>query len=199
VPGMMRKIARPSGTIEPILAEKPFGNIQNQVEHHRRRTFQEEYLAFLKRHERSTHSTSCRLLVAGLRFDDKLSLELTMPSTVPRIGPSAPEVPGHPVDQDPTSCSGWPSGDAARLPLVCRTAEGISSSPLWGAYLALAPPSTAKAIPVIHSASRETRNSTHWATSSGVPKRGQGVSCPSERNDLLVLTILRGEFSPADG
>ena len=38
---------------------------------------------FLKRHEHSTDSTRCRLLMPGLRFDDKLSLELTMPSTVP--------------------------------------------------------------------------------------------------------------------
>jgi hypothetical protein len=36
--------------------------IQNQVEHHRTRTFQQEYLAFLKRHE---HSTRCRLLMPG--------------------------------------------------------------------------------------------------------------------------------------
>jgi putative transposase len=56
-----------------------FHDIQNQVEHHRTRTFQQEYLAFLKRHEHSTHSTRCRLLragalslaQAGLRFDDK--------------------------------------------------------------------------------------------------------------------------------
>ena len=54
--------------------------IQNQVEHPRRRTFQQEYQAFLKRHE---HSTRCRSLMPGLRFDDKLSLELTTPSTVP--------------------------------------------------------------------------------------------------------------------
>jgi hypothetical protein len=42
--------------------------------------FSQEYLAFLKQHE---HSTRCRLLMPGLRFDDKLPLELTMPSTVP--------------------------------------------------------------------------------------------------------------------
>jgi putative transposase len=42
--------------------------IKNQVEHHRTRTFEEEYLAFLKRHE---HSTRCRLLMPGLSFDDK--------------------------------------------------------------------------------------------------------------------------------
>jgi hypothetical protein len=42
-----------------------------QVEHHRRPTFQQEYLAFQKRHEHSTHSTRCRLLIPGLRFDDK--------------------------------------------------------------------------------------------------------------------------------
>jgi hypothetical protein len=63
------------------------------------------------------------------------------------------------------------------LPPGVQDGRGKPSSPLWGAYLALAPPSTAKAIPVTHSASRETRNSTHWATSWGVPKRGQGVSC----------------------
>ena len=40
-------------------------DIQNQVEHHRTRTFQQEYLAFLKRHKHSTHSTRCRLLRAG--------------------------------------------------------------------------------------------------------------------------------------
>jgi len=44
-------------------------------------------------------------------------------------------------------------------------------------HLALAPPSTAKAIPVTHSASGEARNSTHSAMSWVVPKRGQGVSC----------------------
>ena len=44
-------------------------------------------------------------------------------------------------------------------------------------YLALAPPSTTKAIPVTHSASGEVRNNTQWATSWGVPNRGQGVSC----------------------
>jgi hypothetical protein len=43
-------------------------SIQNQVEHHRSRTFQQEDLAFLKRHE---HSTRCRLLMPGLSFDDK--------------------------------------------------------------------------------------------------------------------------------
>ncbi|HSZ27282.1 MAG TPA: hypothetical protein VK768_03780 [Chthoniobacterales bacterium] len=43
-------------------------DIQNQVEHHRTRTFQREDLAFLKRHE---HSTRCRLLMPGLSFDDK--------------------------------------------------------------------------------------------------------------------------------
>jgi hypothetical protein len=37
------------------------------------------YLAFLKRHP---HATRCRLLMPGLRFDDKLSLKRTMPSTV---------------------------------------------------------------------------------------------------------------------
>jgi hypothetical protein len=40
-------------------------DIQNQVEHHRTRTFPQEYLAFLKRHEHSTHSTGCRLLRGG--------------------------------------------------------------------------------------------------------------------------------------
>jgi hypothetical protein len=43
-------------------------SIQNQVEHHRTRAFQPEYLAFLKRHE---HSTRCRLLMPGLSFGDK--------------------------------------------------------------------------------------------------------------------------------
>ena len=42
--------------------------IQNQVEHHRSRTFPPEDLAFLKRHE---HSTRGRLLMPGLSFDDK--------------------------------------------------------------------------------------------------------------------------------
>src|ERR1700733_6724258 len=55
-------------------------DIQNQVEHHRRRTFPQQYLAFLKRHE---HSTRCRLLMPGLRFHDKLHMERTMSSTVP--------------------------------------------------------------------------------------------------------------------
>jgi hypothetical protein len=44
-------------------------SIQNQVEHHRTRTFQQEDLAFLKRHE---HSTRCRLLMPGLSFDDNI-------------------------------------------------------------------------------------------------------------------------------
>jgi hypothetical protein len=48
--------------------------------------FQQEPLALLKRQEHSTDSTRCRLLIYGLRFDDKLSLELTMPSTVPPGG-----------------------------------------------------------------------------------------------------------------
>jgi putative transposase len=43
-------------------------SIQNQVEHHRSRTFPQEDLAFLKRHE---HSTRGRLLMPGLSFDDK--------------------------------------------------------------------------------------------------------------------------------
>jgi hypothetical protein len=43
-------------------------SIQNQVEHHRSRTFPPEDLAFLKRHE---HSTRGRLLMPGLSFDDK--------------------------------------------------------------------------------------------------------------------------------
>src|SRR3984957_6213811 len=64
VPGIMRKIARPSGTIEPIPSDP---------------NFQQEYLAFLKRPE---HSTRCRLLMPGLSFDDKY-LGLTMTSTVP--------------------------------------------------------------------------------------------------------------------
>jgi hypothetical protein len=42
--------------------------IRNQVEHHRTRTFQKEYLVFLKRHELSTRR---RLLLPGLSFDDK--------------------------------------------------------------------------------------------------------------------------------
>ena len=86
---MMRKIARPSGTIEPIWLRNHSLH-PNQVEHHRTRTFQQDYLAFLKRHE---HSTRCRLLMPGLRSDDKLSLELTMPSTV-RDGASLHLYPG---------------------------------------------------------------------------------------------------------
>ena len=46
VPGIMRKIARPSGTIERISAQIPSDP-----------NFQQEYLAFLKRHQ--------------LSFDDK--------------------------------------------------------------------------------------------------------------------------------
>ena len=42
--------------------------IEQQLEHHRSRTFQQEDLAFLKRHE---HSTRGRLLMPGLSFDDK--------------------------------------------------------------------------------------------------------------------------------
>ena len=68
--------------------------IQNQVEHPRRRTFPQEYEAFLKRHEHSTHSTHstrCRLLRvgalslahAGAAFRRQIISELTMPSTVP--------------------------------------------------------------------------------------------------------------------
>jgi hypothetical protein len=49
VPGGVRKIARPSGTIEPISAWFRRFRLQH--------TFQEGYLAFLKRHE--------------LRFEDK--------------------------------------------------------------------------------------------------------------------------------
>jgi hypothetical protein len=39
------------------------------VKHYRIRTFQQEYQAFLKRHE---HSTRCRLLMPGLSFDDNI-------------------------------------------------------------------------------------------------------------------------------
>jgi hypothetical protein len=56
VPGIMRKIA-PSQRCEGLAVGKNFYYIQNQVEHHRTRIFQQEYLAFLKRHE--------------LSFDDK--------------------------------------------------------------------------------------------------------------------------------
>src|SRR5271170_7072997 len=53
--------------------------------------FNREYLAFLKRHEHSTHSTRCRLLRAGALslahagapFRRQISLGLTMTSTVP--------------------------------------------------------------------------------------------------------------------
>jgi len=65
-------------------------DIQNQVEDHRTRTFQQEYLAFLKLHEHSTHSTRCRLLRAGAlfahagaQFRRQISVGLTMPSTSP--------------------------------------------------------------------------------------------------------------------
>src|SRR5450432_3870116 len=57
VPGFMRKIARPSGTVERI-----------SVLIGRQHTFQQEYLGFLKRHE---HSTRCRLLRSGSGFDDE--------------------------------------------------------------------------------------------------------------------------------
>jgi hypothetical protein len=52
----------PAGRLKPYY-------IQNQVEHHRTRIFQQEYLAFLKRHE---HSTRCRLLMPGLSFTTKI-------------------------------------------------------------------------------------------------------------------------------
>jgi hypothetical protein len=57
VPGFMRKVARPSGTVERI-----------SVLIGRQHTFQQEYLGFLKRHE---HSTRCRLLRSGSGFDDE--------------------------------------------------------------------------------------------------------------------------------
>jgi hypothetical protein len=57
VPGFMRKIARPSGTVERI-----------SVLIGRQHTFQQEYLGFLKRHE---HPTRCRLLMSGSGFDDE--------------------------------------------------------------------------------------------------------------------------------
>src|ERR1700722_16987517 len=47
---------------------------------HRSQTFQQEYLAFLKRQE---HSTRCRLLMPGL-ISTTISVELTMTSAVPR-------------------------------------------------------------------------------------------------------------------
>src|ERR1700722_5856287 len=69
VPGIMTKIApSPAGRLNRFGLETIHG-IQNQVEQHRGRIFPLEYLAFLKRHEP--------------RFDDKLPLELTMPSTGP--------------------------------------------------------------------------------------------------------------------
>jgi hypothetical protein len=57
VPGFMRKIARPSGTVERI-----------SVLIGRQHTFQQEYLGFLKRHE---HSRRCRWLRSGSGFDDE--------------------------------------------------------------------------------------------------------------------------------
>ena len=42
--------------------------IQNQVEHHRSRTFQQEEPGVS---EAAEHSTRCRLLMPGLSFDDK--------------------------------------------------------------------------------------------------------------------------------
>jgi hypothetical protein len=75
----------------------------------------------------------------------------------------------------------------ARRPLKamrCHFGDGaagpgapLSAKPLTSFHSALAPPSTGKAIPVTHSASGEVRNSTQWATSWEVPKRGQGVPC----------------------
>jgi hypothetical protein len=80
-------------------------DIQNQVEHHRSRTFPQEYLAFLKRPEHSTHSTHstrCRLLRAGAlslahagaQFRRQISVGLTMTSTVPPDGASLHRDPG---------------------------------------------------------------------------------------------------------
>jgi hypothetical protein len=55
-------------------------------------------------------------------------------------------------------------------------------------HLALAPPSTAKAIPVTHSASGAARNNTQWATSWEVPNRGQGKQVNLWRVLCLALT-----------
>src|ERR1700677_1608857 len=57
-------------------------------------TFQQEYLAFLKRHEHSTHSTRCRLLMPGLRFDDKYLWDRQRTSAVPPGRGSLHRYPG---------------------------------------------------------------------------------------------------------
>jgi hypothetical protein len=58
VPGFMRKIARPSGTVERI-----------SVLIGRQHTFQQEYLGFLKRHElRRAVACSCRGPVSTTNF-----------------------------------------------------------------------------------------------------------------------------------
>jgi hypothetical protein len=59
--------------------QKTLRYIEHQLEHHGTRTLRQEYLAFLKRHERSTR---CRLLMPGAQFRRQISLGLTMTSSV---------------------------------------------------------------------------------------------------------------------
>ena len=69
VPGMMddeENSPVPAGRLNRSWLRNP-SLPQNRVEHHRRRTFQQEYPAFLKR-QHSTHSTRCRLLKPGLSY-----------------------------------------------------------------------------------------------------------------------------------
>ena len=99
VPGIMRKNSPvPAGRLNRSWF-RTIHYIRNQVEHHRRGLLSRstEYLGFLKRHE--------------LRFDDKLSLELTMTSTVPPGRGLSASLPRHFV---PGYYRGRPYGD-------CRT------------------------------------------------------------------------------
>ena len=103
VPGIIRKIVpSPLATglwrfeCERLAVARTIHSIQNQVEHHRTRTFPQEDLAFLKRPDHSTHSTRCRLLRAGAlslahagaRFRRQISVGPTTTSTVPPDGAS---------------------------------------------------------------------------------------------------------------
>jgi hypothetical protein len=64
-----------------------------------------------------------------------------------------------------------------RMPDKLRAVEHLVGKALTSFHLVLASPSTGKAIPVPILPLGEVRNSTQWATSWEVPKRGHGASC----------------------
>jgi len=88
---------------ERLAVARTIHSIQNQVEHHRTRTFPQEDLAFLKRPDHSTHSTRCRLLRAGAlslahagaQFRRQISVGLTRTSTVPPGRDLSASLPRH--------------------------------------------------------------------------------------------------------